>query len=171
MDVAKRSNGHANGAEDYTQVSSYLQYLPAPYQGDLFLGRFLMIFESILSPLEGILDTLPYYFDPQTTPEELIPWLASWVSLELDESWTIERRRELIGIVNSRESNDTESFWLSLKRSVRREISRSSPSTTYRLPASAPVTKRDFSRIRLSRRSISRSVVKARAISISSPSS
>jgi hypothetical protein len=39
------------------------------------------------------------------------------------------------------------------------------------LPASAPVTKRDFSRIRPRSLSISRSVVRARAMSMSSPSS
>ena len=79
--------------------------------------------------------------------------------------------RRLMGMVNSRESKEMESFWLVLKRSEQRVRSGSSPSTTYTLPASAPVTKRLFSKISESRLSISRSVVSARAISISSPSS
>ncbi|HEX8969426.1 MAG TPA: phage tail protein [Chloroflexota bacterium] len=79
-----------------TQVSSYLQYLPAPYQGDAFLGRFLMIFESVLGPIERTIDNLAYYFDPRLTPVELLPWLASWVGLELDENWSIARQRQLI---------------------------------------------------------------------------
>jgi hypothetical protein len=38
--------------------------------------------------------------------------------------------RRLIGIVNSLESNETESFWLVLKRSCRRVSAGSLPSTT-----------------------------------------
>ena len=77
--------------------SSYLQYLPAIYsQGD-FMGRFLMIFESILGPVEGVMDNISNYFDAGTAPKELLPWLASWVNLALDETWPLERRRELVG--------------------------------------------------------------------------
>ena len=39
---------------------------------------------------------ISYYFDPDTTPEELLPWLASWVNIVLDESWPVDRRRNLI---------------------------------------------------------------------------
>ncbi len=77
--------------------SSYLEYLPAIYsQGD-FMGRFLMIFESVLGPIEGVLDNISNYFDAGTAPKELLPWLASWVNLALDETWPLERRRELVG--------------------------------------------------------------------------
>ncbi len=61
------------------------------------MGRFLMIFESILGPIEGVLDNISSYFDAGTAPEELLPWLASWVDLALDETWPLERRRELVG--------------------------------------------------------------------------
>jgi phage tail-like protein len=77
-------------------VSSYVQYLPAPYQLDPFVGRFLLIFESILGPIEQTIDTLASYFDPRLAPPELLPWLASWVGVELDEHWPLERRRQLI---------------------------------------------------------------------------
>ncbi|GAG41139.1 unnamed protein product, partial [marine sediment metagenome] len=36
------------------------------------------------------------YFDPLMTPEPLLPWLASWLDLTLDQTWPIERRRELV---------------------------------------------------------------------------
>jgi phage tail-like protein len=78
------------------QVSSYLQYLPMPYQGDQFMGRFLLIFESILGPIEGTIDNAASYFDPRITPVEWLPWLASWMGLELDENWPLARRRELV---------------------------------------------------------------------------
>ena len=77
-------------------MSTYLKFLPAIYSESDFLGRFLMIFESIMGPLEGMSDNLKYYFDPGTTPSELLPWLASWIDLVLDESWPLERRRRLV---------------------------------------------------------------------------
>jgi len=76
--------------------SSYLKYLPALYSTDDFMGRFLLIFESILSPIERTVDNLHYYFDAQMTPPEVLPWLASWLGLVLDERWPEARRRELI---------------------------------------------------------------------------
>ena len=76
--------------------STYLKYLPSLYERDEFLGRFLMIFEDILQPLEGMVDQLPYYFAPEVTTEERLPWLAGWVDLELDENWPLEKRRALV---------------------------------------------------------------------------
>lgn len=78
------------------QRSTYLKHLPAIYSESDFMGRFLMVFESILGPIEEMLDNIACYFDPLTTPEELLPWLASWVNLVLDESWPVERRRDLV---------------------------------------------------------------------------
>lgn len=76
--------------------SSYLQYLPPLYQDDEFMGQFLMIFESILDPLDRTIDSINHYFDPRLVPEPLLPWLASWVDVVLNEKWPIERRRELV---------------------------------------------------------------------------
>jgi phage tail-like protein len=78
-------------------MSSYLQYLPVCYQDDDFLGHFLLIFESILDPIERTIDQIDHYFDPYLAPEPLLPWLASWVDLVLNENWPVERRRTLIG--------------------------------------------------------------------------
>lgn len=77
--------------------SSYLNYLPGIYRESHFLGRFLLIFESILGPIERTVDNLPYYFDPELTPSECVAWLGSWLGLVLDERWPEERRRGLIG--------------------------------------------------------------------------
>ena len=76
--------------------SSYLQYLPGIYSQSPFFGQFLMIFEDILGPIENVLDNISYYFDPRTAPEELLPWLASWVDLTLDENWPLQLRRDLV---------------------------------------------------------------------------
>ena len=76
--------------------SSYLDYLPALYRDDEFMGQFLLIFESIMKPLENTINNLNLYFDPLMVPEPLLPWLASWLDLALDPTWPLHRRRELV---------------------------------------------------------------------------
>ncbi|MBL7208492.1 MAG: hypothetical protein ISS52_00195 [Dehalococcoidia bacterium] len=78
------------------RCSSYLQCLPALFRDDDFVGRFLCIFEDILKTLEGVVDTSAFYFDPGTTPQSFLPWLASWVGLVLDERWPETRQPELV---------------------------------------------------------------------------
>lgn len=85
-------NGHAGRPP----VSTYLQYLPAPFHADPLVGRFLLIPEAILAPIEEMLDSIAFYFDPRLTPAELLPWLATWVGVELDENWPLDRQRELV---------------------------------------------------------------------------
>ncbi len=80
------------------EPSRYLDYLPAMYRQDDFMGRFLLIFETIMAPLEGVVDQLPRYLDPTTCPAEILPYLAHWVALELDERWSMPRRRSLIKV-------------------------------------------------------------------------
>ncbi len=74
----------------------YLQYLPAIYQADDFMGRFLMLFESFWGPIERQIDSIPYYFDPDMAPPDFVPWLASWLDLAFDERWSEEKRRRLL---------------------------------------------------------------------------
>jgi phage tail-like protein len=95
-DDAGQAGELAPAAPATIPVSSYLQYLPAPYHADPFVGRYLMIVETILSSIEGKVDNLHYYFDPMVTPEELLPWLASWVGVELDENMPVAKRRVAI---------------------------------------------------------------------------
>lgn len=76
--------------------SSYLKYLPAFFGANEFLGRFLLIFEHILTPLDRQIEHLSDYFDPRLAPPDFLPWLASWLGLVLDERWPEGQRRELI---------------------------------------------------------------------------
>lgn len=76
--------------------SQWLAYLPAIYQGDPFMARFLRIFEETWEPLERQLGVWHHYFDPRTTPSEILPWLATWLGLVLDESWPETQRRQLV---------------------------------------------------------------------------
>lgn len=84
------------GSNGVGAQSRYLQYLPSLYRDDELMGRLLLMFESILGPIENMVDVLPAYLDPRLVPEPLLPWLASWVDVVLDDSWSLERRRELV---------------------------------------------------------------------------
>ncbi len=77
-------------------ASRYLRDLPVVYHSNEFLGRFLQIFESVWEPLEHRQDHIDMYFDPRTCPAELLPWLASWLDLPLDEQWPEPRKRALL---------------------------------------------------------------------------
>ena len=74
----------------------YLRHLPEIYEQDELVARFLMLFESFWAPIETQIDNIRHYFDPGMTPDGFLPWLASWLGLELDERMSTERRRQLI---------------------------------------------------------------------------
>jgi len=76
--------------------SRYLQYLPAVYQEDPFLGQFLWPFELELTAFEDLLATIDRCFAPALTDADFLPWLANWVALALDEEWSDAKRRRLI---------------------------------------------------------------------------
>lgn len=82
---------------------SYLQYLPAIYHqedisGGNLLKDFLQIFQHIFSGLEVKIDQIHTCFNLDRAPLDFLPWLASWVSLVPDESWSEEKKRSLIKI-------------------------------------------------------------------------
>ena len=76
--------------------SSYLEYLPAIYRDDPLIGQFLLIFESIMTPIEHTIDNITSYFDPSMAPKHFLPWLASWLDLSLDQNWPEDKRRKLV---------------------------------------------------------------------------
>jgi phage tail-like protein len=97
--------------------SSYLRYLPQVLWSnesgfEPFLGEVLCIFEKILTgipdavpirsgdveypPLKEVIDQLPKLFNPWSTRPEFLPWLASWVALDLETGWTAYQKRKLI---------------------------------------------------------------------------
>jgi phage tail-like protein len=76
------------------QAPKLLDYLPAIYQEDAFLNQFLLAFEEILLgrpsdpnfPARGLEQTiarLPRLFDPSTTPDQFLSWLAGWVAFSV----------------------------------------------------------------------------------------
>lgn len=78
------------------QASRWLQYLPPIYAEDGFLGRYLLIFEDLLGPIQQIIAHFDLFLDPATAPVTFIPWLNDWMGHLVDEHWSAETQRELL---------------------------------------------------------------------------
>jgi len=76
--------------------SKYINFLPEIYRVNDFPGRFLMLFESFLEPVSAQVNAIDNYFDPDLTPAEFLPWLASWIGISWDVPITDERKRVLL---------------------------------------------------------------------------
>jgi phage tail-like protein len=77
-------------------ASSYLRFLPVIYQDNDFMGRFLLIFESIWEPLERRQDQIAMYFDPHTCPPGFLSWIGGWLDLSINTDWPERRIRRFI---------------------------------------------------------------------------
>ena len=79
-----------------TMRSRLLEYLPAVYRSDPFVARFLLIFESIVDPIEAEIGNTHAYFDPDLAPARFLPWLASWLDVTLEPGLDESGQRALI---------------------------------------------------------------------------
>jgi phage tail-like protein len=70
--------------------------LPAIYQDDDFVQRFLGALDEVVAPVYSTLDNFETYLDPYLTPDDFLAWLAGWVGIGLDESWDDGRRRAIV---------------------------------------------------------------------------
>ena len=87
----------ANGEPRPASCRAYLSSaLPAIYQDGDFGIRFVGALQTLLDPIVAVLDSLPAHFDPDLAPEDVLELLAGWLGVELDESWPVERRHELV---------------------------------------------------------------------------
>lgn len=82
----------------YCPRTTYLRYLPEVYADDEFgfLDRFLSVFETVFTEIDGEIDDLTKWVDPQAVPSESLPWLADWLAVDLDEGWPETAQRELV---------------------------------------------------------------------------
>lgn len=81
---------------EYPEPSSYLNYLPALYRKDPFIGRFLRIFEDVLSPIQRNVNGLPDQFDPAVSSSPMLELLARWVGEAKSDALPDERFRKLV---------------------------------------------------------------------------
>jgi phage tail-like protein len=70
--------------------------LPAIYLQDDFTQRFTEALDAVLAPVFATLDSFAGYLDPRLAPADFLDWLAGWVALDLDDSWTPVQRRALV---------------------------------------------------------------------------
>lgn len=86
---------------------SLRRYLPAVFGADAlaaeFTDRFLAIFDRELRDLERTIDLQARFYDPLSSPaddrdrrRDFLSWLASWIGVAFDRSWSIERRRRYL---------------------------------------------------------------------------
>lgn len=106
-----------------TPRPSYLDMLPAVYSraeadrdpvGSLFLERYLALFENRFTSMETTYEQLSSLLNIESTNEEWLTFLSTWMGLILDPSWDVMRRRRLL----------LEAMELFQKRGTREGISR-----------------------------------------------
>ena len=115
-----------NGGTMSDERSEYLQFLPLFFREEMAGGSarellvdLLLVFQKILTgvrengvedpqeirstpdgpayePLERVIDQLDRFFDPFRTDAKFLPWLASWVGLELQPDWSSAQSRTRI---------------------------------------------------------------------------
>ena len=86
-----------------------LNYLPDIYQppangGDgstgisdvTFMARFLGIFESILLPIEWVIDDFDLFLYPDVAPVNFLPWLSGWFGVRFDSTWSEAQQRTFL---------------------------------------------------------------------------
>jgi len=74
-----------------------LQQLPVAMVEDDFLGRFLMIFQSIADTELHQIDTLGHLFDPAVAPDGMVRAMATWVGIDwVDSSLPDLLQRDLV---------------------------------------------------------------------------
>jgi phage tail-like protein len=79
--------------------SPFLERLPGVYQDvqdDDFFPRFLRVFDDSVAPTISTLDNLVAYVDPWLAPEDFLDWLAGWVDIAPDATWTLDQRRDIV---------------------------------------------------------------------------
>lgn len=95
-------------------ASSWLKYLPSIYSDDDFVGRYLLIFESIMMPIIWTVDNFDQYLFPDMAPIEWIQWITSWFDILVIPELPKERQQAILKQVG----------WLFLRRGTRAGLER-----------------------------------------------
>ncbi len=71
--------------------------LPALFQEeDDFALRFTGALDEVIAPVLMALDNLDAYFDPMLAPPDFLEWMATWVGIDLDETWPEHKQRDQV---------------------------------------------------------------------------
>jgi phage tail-like protein len=66
------------------------------YHEDEFAQRWLAGFDDVLAPVLCTLDNIDTYFDADLAPQDFVAWLAGWVGLAVEDTWTEEALRRVV---------------------------------------------------------------------------
>jgi phage tail-like protein len=84
---------------DFPRATS-ADLLPAVYHEDetsgAFTERFLSLFDASLETVAETVRRFPALLDGDRAPAEVLPWIASFLSVALDEGWSVEARRRIL---------------------------------------------------------------------------
>ena len=96
--IPASSNGFHPETEGENDLlpSSYLRFLPAIYWTDSFMGRFLRIFEDILSPIQTSVSRRAEHFDPALATPAILDLMAAWVGADEMGDLTESQKRGFI---------------------------------------------------------------------------
>ena len=76
--------------------SNWLEYLPPIYAEDEFTRRFLLIFESIQTPIEWLLDHFYMHFMSDYAPPEWLQWFGRWADILVPSEIEEAQQRAII---------------------------------------------------------------------------
>lgn len=92
-----RTNGHIAYLPGIPRDrSTWMQYLPEIYDEHEFMGRYLLIFESLMSPIMWTIDNFDLFLSPDIAPSAWLEWMASWFDLLLLPELPIEYQRNIM---------------------------------------------------------------------------
>lgn len=83
--------------------STSLDLLPPVYRenpdAEDFSERFLSLFDSSVADLDSAIERYPALLDPLGVPEEVLPWLGSFLDVTFDSAWGVAQRRAILRAV------------------------------------------------------------------------
>ena len=95
-----QSTPRLSAVQAFFPRQSYLQYLPAVYQKDEesrdFLDRFLSLFQATFDDFDARIDAIWQLFDPDSVPPQYFDWLAAWLDLDTDPTWSLAKKRAVL---------------------------------------------------------------------------
>jgi phage tail-like protein len=87
---------------DFPRQTSF-DRLPAVYHDNpaaiSFGERFLALFDSAVEDIDQVIERYPALLDVDGVPQELLPWLGTFLGVAMDSGWSPERRREILKAV------------------------------------------------------------------------
>lgn len=78
-----------------------VESLPSILRADELACSLADSFDSLLAPAILALDTVVDYLDPLLTPEDMLPWLAQWHGMQLDETAVHTLQREDLALART----------------------------------------------------------------------